>query len=50
MLAMLSRCMAEIAPLLHAAKHVAIEGYIGITHKDYWVSHPGLTALAFLST
>lgn len=36
MLAMLSRCMAEIAPLLHVAKDVAIAGYIGITCMDYW--------------
>jgi hypothetical protein len=28
--------MAEITPLLHAAKHVPIEGYIGITHTGYW--------------
>lgn len=35
MLALLSRCMEEIAPLLHAAKHVAIEGYIGITCMGY---------------
>jgi hypothetical protein len=40
MLATLPRRIKEIAPLLHAARYVAIAGYIGITHTGYWGNVP----------